>query len=138
MKFSDRKRSGSAVMNLTPLIDCMFLLVIFIMIAARFEPEGGIPVDLPKAKSGEAAKKVNRINLTVTNDGRVFLEKEEVKVEDLERKIIEARTRAGDPEGKEVVLVVNGDKDANHGRVVEALDAATRAKHQKVAIRTRQ
>ncbi len=138
MKFSDRKRSGSAAMNLTPLIDCMFLLVIFIMIAARFEPEGGIPVDLPQAKSGETAKKVDRINLTVTNDGRVFLEQDEVKVEDLERKIIEARTRAGDPEGKEVVLVVNGDKDANHGRVVEALDAAARAKQQKVTIRTRQ
>ena len=136
MKFSNRKRSGSAVINLTPLIDCMFLLVIFIMLIARFEPDGGIPVDLPKSRSGEARSTPARINLTVTSDGRVYIEQEEVPVAELERYIVEARTRAGDPEGTETVLVVYGDKEAHHGTVVEALDAAARAKHQKVTIRT--
>ena len=136
MKFIPRRRSASSIINLTPLIDCMFLLVIFIMIAARFEPESGIPVDLPKARAGEA-RKVESINLTITSDGRVFLERDEVAVEDLERRIVEARTAAGDPDGENIVLVVNGDKDAHHGRVVEALDAAARAKQKKVTIRTR-
>ncbi len=138
MKFTNAKRSNSSIINLTPLIDCMFLLVIFIMVAARFEPDGGIPVDLPTAKTGEAKKVPALINLTVTADGKVYLEKDEVKIEDLERRIVEARTALGDPEGKEVVLVVNGDKDAHHGTVVEALDAAARAKQQKVTIRTKQ
>ncbi len=137
MKFIPRRRANSSVINLTPLIDCMFLLVIFIMIAARFEPDGGIPVDLPKARTGEAHK-VESINLTITSDGRVFLEKDEVAIEDLERRIIEARTAAGDPDGENIVLVVHGDKDAHHGRIVEALDAAARAKQKKVIIRTRQ
>ena len=137
MKFTARKRNPGSVINLTPLIDCMFLLVIFIMIAARFEPEGGIPVDLPTAKAGEA-RKVEAINLTVTADGTIYLEQDEVRVEDLERRIIEARTAAGDPAGDNVVLVVNGDKDAHHGMVVEALDAAARAKQKKVTIRTKQ
>ncbi|MCC8166364.1 MAG: biopolymer transporter ExbD [Planctomycetes bacterium] len=138
MKFAGKRRSGGGVINLTPLIDCMFLLVIFIMLAARFEPEGGIPVDLPSAQAGETPRKVERINLTVTADGRVYIEDEEILVEDIERKIIEYRTAAGDPDGKDIVLVVNGDKEANHGRIVEALDAASRAKQQKVTIRTRQ
>ncbi|MDR1745094.1 MAG: biopolymer transporter ExbD [Planctomycetota bacterium] len=137
MKFNTRTRSGASVVNLTPLIDCMFLLVIFIMIAARFEPEGGIPVDLPKAAAGEA-KKIEAINLTVTADGRVYLEQDEVPVEELEARLIAARTAKGDPEGNEVVLVVHGDKEAPHGAVVAALDAAARAKQQKVTIRTRQ
>lgn len=136
MKFNNRKHSGAAVINLTPLIDCMFLLVIFIMLIARFEPDGGIPVDLPKSSSGEARVLPTRINLTVTSDGRVYMEQEEVPVADLERYIIDARTKAGDPEGKETVLVVYGDKEAHHGTVVEVLDAAARAKHQKVTIRT--
>lgn len=137
MKFNVGRRSGGGVINLTPLIDCMFLLVIFIMLAARFEPEGGIPVDLPQARSGEA-RKVESINLTVTADGRVFLEQEEVPVDDLEARIIAARTERGDPSGDEVVLVVNGDKEAHHGAVVAALDAAARAKQKKVTIRTRE
>lgn len=137
MKFIPRQRSTSSVINLTPLIDCMFLLVIFIMIAARFEPDSGIPVDLPTARTGEP-RKVTAINLTVTADGRVFLEQDEVAVEDLERRIVEARAAAGDPGGENVVLVVHGDKDAHHGRVVEALDAAARAKQKKVTIRTKQ
>lgn len=137
MKFTARKRSAGSAINLTPLIDCMFLLVIFIMIAARFDPDGGIPVDLPTASSGQA-KKSQSINLTVTADGRVFMEQEEVLVEDLEKAIVAARTAAGDPEGNDVVLVVYGDKDAHHGVVVEALDAAARAKQKKVTIRTKQ
>ncbi|MCC8190916.1 MAG: biopolymer transporter ExbD [Planctomycetes bacterium] len=137
MKFVVRKRGAASVVNLTPLIDCMFLLIIFIMLVARFEPDGGIEVDLPTASAGEA-KKVDAINLTVTAEGRVYLEQDEIAIDDLERRLIEARTAAGDPDGTEIVLVVHGDKDAHHGRVVEALDAAARARQRKVTIRTKQ
>lgn len=138
MKFIPRRRSTANVINLTPLIDCMFLLVIFIMIVARFEPDGGIPVDLPKAQTSTGQKPPAFINLTITDDGRIYLEQQEVTVDKLEQGIIDARTAAGDPNGDEVVLVVYGDKDAQHGKVVEALDAAARAKQKKVTIRTRQ
>lgn len=137
MKFLPRKKPSSSMISLTPLIDCMFLLVIFIMLAARFEPEGGIPVDLPQARAKEAPK-VEALNLTVTVDGRIYLEQDEVRIEDLENAIIAARSEAGDPAGDRIVLVIHGDKDAHHGSIVEALDAAARAKQQKVTIRTRQ
>lgn len=138
MKFMARRRATSSVINLTPLIDCMFLLVIFIMIAARFEPDGGIPVDLPTASSGQPKKAPSIINLSVTADGRIFLEQEEVPVEGLDERIVQARIAAGDPEGEDVVLVVHGDRDAHHGAVVQALDAAAKAKQKKVTIRTRE
>lgn len=139
MKFVPRRRGNASVINLTPLIDCMFLLVIFIMIAARFEPDGGIPVDLPKARSGDSERRrPETIDLTVTLDGKYYLGKELVAPEDLERRIVEVRTAAGDPDGERVVLVVYGDKNATHGRVVEALDAAARTKQKLVTIRTRQ
>ncbi|MDR1534704.1 MAG: biopolymer transporter ExbD [Planctomycetota bacterium] len=137
MRFIARRRANAQIVNLTPLIDCMFLLVVFIMIAARFEPEAGIPVDLPRAGSAEA-RPPRSISLTITADGTFYLEKEEVAPEDLERRLIELRSAAGDPGGGDVVLVVNGDRSANHGRVVEALDRAARTGQKKVAIRTRQ
>ncbi len=139
MKFTGRRRANSAILNLTPLIDCMFLLVIFIMIAARFEPDSGIAVDLPAASSGAAREeKPKHISLTVTSEGRVFVDQDEVSMENLGARIVEARTKLGDPEGKDVILVVYGDTNANHGMIVQALDAAARVKQQKVTIRTRQ
>lgn len=138
MKFITKRRNGGPNINLTPLIDCMFLLIVFIMIIARFDTDGGIQVDLPRASSGEAAKAPAFINLTITDDGRIYLEQREVPVDQLEQAIIDARTAAGDPDGNEVVLVVYGDKSAQHGKVVEALDAAARAKQKKVTIRTRE
>ncbi len=137
MKFLPRRKNAASPINMTPLIDCMFLLVIFIMLAARFEPEGGIPVDLPQASAKEAPK-VEALNLTVTSEGRIYLEDTEVQVADLEQAIVKAREEAGDPVGDKIVLVIHGDKEAMHGNVVEALDAAARAKQQKVTIRTRQ
>ena len=137
MKFVPGRRPNPQIVNITPLIDCMFLLVIFIMIAARFEPESGIPVDLPRAGAEEARPRIETLNVTVTADGAVYLEKEEVAPEDLERRLREARAAAGDPGGENVVLVVNGDKSASHGRVVEVLDAAARTGQLKVTIRTR-
>ena len=137
MNFLPRRKPTSSTISLTPLIDCMFLLVIFILLAARFEPEGGIPVDLPQAKAKEAPK-VEALNLTITVDGRIYLEDREVPIDSLEAAIVAARAAAGDPAGERIVLVIHGDKDAHHGSVVEALDAAARAKQQKVTIRTRQ
>ena len=139
MKFMPRRRTNASIINLTPLIDCMFMLVLFILLAARFEPDSGIPVDLPQAQSqSKEAPRLESMNLTVTADGRVYLEDQEVKIEDLETAIIAARTAAGDPSGERTVLIINGDRSAHHGSVVEALDAAARAKQLKVTIRTRQ
>ncbi len=139
MKFTARRRGGASILNLTPLIDCMFLLVIFIMLAARFEPDSGISVDLPSASAGAAREeRPKHISLTVTEDGRIFLDQDEVSADTLGERIVDARTKLGDPEGKDVILVVYGDTNANHGMIVQALDAAARVKQQKVTIRTRQ
>ncbi|MDR1611241.1 MAG: biopolymer transporter ExbD [Planctomycetota bacterium] len=137
MSFLPEKKAGSSAINLTPLIDCMFLLVIFIMIAARFESEGGIPVDLPAASS-KVVPRVETLTLTIAVDGAVFLGDEAVDIADLDAKIAAARTAAGDPDGERIVLVIKGDKDAQHGRIVQALDAATRAGQRRVTIRTRE
>lgn len=139
MKFTARKRSGSAVINLTPLIDCMFLLVIFIMIAARFEPDSGISVDLPTAGTTErkAETKPERITVTVDVDGKVYLGSDEIGSMDvLEQRIADARANAENPAS--LVLEIYGDKISQYGRIVEVMDAAQRAKQQQILIRTTQ
>jgi biopolymer transport protein ExbD len=139
MKFATRKRVNSAVINLTPLIDCMFLLIIFIMIAARFEPDSGIAVDLPMAGSSErrADAKPERFSVTVDIDGKVYLGPDEVaSMDELRRRIAVIREEAANP--ATLVLEIYGDKVSQYGRIVEVMDAAQQAKQQQILIRTTQ
>lgn len=139
MKFSGPKRANSNVINLTPLIDCMFLLIIFIMIAARFEPDSGISVDLPMAGSSEqkAKTKPERFSVTVDVDGKVYLGPDEVaSMDELQRRIAVIREEAENP--ATLVLEIYGDKISQYGRIVEVMDAAQKAKQQQILIRTTQ
>ncbi len=139
MKFTPQKRANSAIINLTPLIDCMFLLIIFIMIAARFEPDTGIAVDLPMAGSSErkAEAKPERFSVTVAVDGRVYLGPDEVaSMDELRRRIEVIREEAENP--ATLVLEIYGDKVSQYGRIVEVMDAAQQAKQQQILIRTKE
>lgn len=139
MKFTAKKRAGSVVINLTPLIDCMFLLIIFIMIAARFEPDAGIAVDLPTAGASRSSEqtKPERIAVTVDVDGTVYLGQDEIASMDvLEQRIADARRDAANPD--RLVLEIYGDRVSQYGRIVEVMDAAQRARQQRILIRTKQ
>ena len=69
-------------MDLTPLIDCVFMLLIFFMVTTVFITSKGLNVDLPKASSAETQPGRN-INLIVEEDGRLELNGEKVSLEDL-------------------------------------------------------
>lgn len=63
-----RKRSmEEAEMDITPMIDCTFLLLIFFLVTSKMKPE--LPVDLPKAKHGAVVVEQSSIILTVAKDG---------------------------------------------------------------------
>ena len=68
--------------DLTPLIDCVFMLLIFFMVTTVFITSKGLNVDLPKASSAETQPGRN-INLIVEEDGRLELNGEKVSLEDL-------------------------------------------------------
>ncbi len=139
MKFTARKRANSSVINLTPLIDCMFLLIIFIMIAARFEPDTGIAVDLPMAgRSEQTAKaKPERFSVTIDVEGRVYLGPDEVaSMDELRRRIGVIREESENP--ATLVMEIYGDRVTQYGRIVEVMDAAQQAKQQQILIRTKE
>lgn len=138
MKFTGRPRRSATAINLTPLIDCMFLLVIFIMIAARFDADNGIDVELPTASQSteRSTKTMKRINLTITREGFVVLDNTPVPPGTLAARIIEARTAGGDPEGKETALVITGDKNAVYEHMVTIMDAAREANQMNFFFKT--
>ena len=118
--------------NLTPLMDVMFLLVIFFAVSTTFRIHPGISVNLPKAKSENTIKQDRSIVAVLTEKGNIFLDGIPVQRKNLLRSL---KTRqAASPA---LVFVLQADEGARHGQVVELMDAAKRVGISKLGIATR-
>ncbi|MBN2712088.1 MAG: biopolymer transporter ExbD [Planctomycetes bacterium] len=130
MNFTNPRKAKGNVINVTSLIDVMFLLVIFVLISARFDPEGGIAVDLPQGKSKEIPE-TRTYELTILYDGTMFLNKKKIKDDtELAEAIKAFRAEAKDP-----VLVIKADKDVSWKRIVVVTDTAKMSGQGKVNFR---
>jgi biopolymer transport protein ExbD len=119
------------VLNVTSLIDVLFLLLIFLMVSSTFVEHPAIELDLPKASTSEPVK-ADSMRLTIPEDGRLILEGEEVQPAALTERLREA-ARAN----PELLLILEADRSADYGRVVEALDAAREAGVKRISAFTR-
>lgn len=126
MRFVRERARRGAIINITSLIDVMFLLVIFVLLSAKFEPEGGIAVDLPKGKSIEVPK-TKTFDLVITHDFRLYLQKEPVEWSNLRQAIEKARSSLEDP-----VLIIRADKTVPWEKIVLATDDAKLAGQTKI------
>jgi len=106
--------------NLTPMIDMVFQLVIFFMLATNFvQIEKEMDVDLPHAESGAVAEELpDEIIVNVMKDGRLLLGGREVDEASLDAALANAAQREPKPP-----VTIRGDKDVNHGRIVSVMDA---------------
>lgn len=127
-------RPGSrrkALINITSLIDVVFLLLLFFVVTSTFLERPGLDLSLPSASSAEAAAR-EEATVVVTQGGGILVEGAPVEEAGLERAIAAAlEGRAS----RRVVLEV--DERVIHGRVVMVMDAARRAGARGLVIATR-
>jgi biopolymer transport protein ExbD len=121
MNFRDRRREEPDV-NLTPLIDVVFLLLIFFMVSTSFNRETEISIDLPQA-SGEILESERKVvEISIDAKGRFFVNREEMvnaRIETLKQALSKA---AG--EEKEPQIILSADRLTPHQAVITAMDAA--------------
>lgn len=121
-----------ARIEIIPMIDTVFFLLVFFMMASlSMAVYRGMPVNLPKAASGQHEVRDNAA-LTVTSGGELFLNKQPVAWEALQDRL--QTLLAGNPE---LTVVINADEGVAHGRVVEAMDAVRGAGVSRMAIAVR-
>ncbi|HUS93052.1 MAG TPA: biopolymer transporter ExbD [Phycisphaerae bacterium] len=129
-----RRRYGCEI-NITPLIDIVFLLIIFAMVVSQFTRLQAENVSLPEARKGRAptTAPAARVVVNVLDDGRMVAYGREHTAESLEALLADAAGRAG-PAG--VSVVIRGDRQAQWARVSAILRAcAARGIEQvKVAV----
>jgi biopolymer transport protein ExbD len=117
--------------NITPLIDIVFLLLIFFMISTTFDNPNSIGVKLPSAQRSAQSEESKDLKLSIKEDGILYLGEEEISYSELDTRF--SKLPKVD-EGRR--LVISADKEAIHGAVVRVMDIAKRNGIDKIAIAT--
>jgi biopolymer transport protein ExbD len=116
-------------LSIAPLIDIVFLLLIFFMVTSHFNLSSGVRIKLPRAAKKLVQQENRRIEILIDASGSTYLYGKKVDMETLRRRLQHLVTR------KDYVnLVLQADQDTRHGTVVEAMDAAKLAGVQTIVI----
>ena len=113
----------SPEVDITPLIDVVFLLLIFFMVSTTFDRESQILVELPQATGEEAKHALEELDITIDAQGIFFVNQREVintEVETLKRAILKAVGNQRD-----IPVIINADAKTPHQAVMTAMDAAS-------------
>lgn len=119
-----RKKTEEASVNLTPLIDVVFLLLIFFMVSTTFTRETQLKLDLPQAASGEQIESsdAQQIELIISASGDIAVNGMALAATSLDSlKTALQRESAGD---NSLPLIITADAQTPHQAVILAMDAA--------------
>jgi len=116
------KRDTELELNITPLIDVVFLLLIFFMVSTTFQRESEITIELPESSGDIAESDKKVIEISIDNQGRYFVNQRQLKTTDIKTLKKAISITRGDT--KEPKLIISADKMTPHQAVVRAMDAA--------------
>ena len=120
--------SSEADINITPLLDIVFIMLIFFVVTTSFVKEAGIEVNRPTAQTAER-KEHTSILIAITPAGEIWIDRRIVDIRSV-RAAIE-RLRAENPEG---TVVIQGDRKAQIGLLVQVMDQVRKAGVSNVSI----
>lgn len=127
-----RKVSESPRVELTPMIDVVFLLLIFFMISTTFIERPGVTIDLPEGGSQQVATEKQEVEVYLTDDGDLYLQREATTLTELNNYLL----GLGAQKTKEMTFLLMADKSARHGWVIEVMEIARRNGFVRLAIAT--
>ena len=122
------KRRSPANIDISPMMDMVFILLIFFIVTSTFTKETGVEVTKPQAQSASEVQKEN-IMIAITREGTVHVNERQIDLGGLQDLL---KQMLGQNPDREIVLVA--DKNSNTGLMVQVIDAANLAGSKKVSI----
>ena len=132
MKFKRHTKleHGLGQIDIAPLIDVIFQLLIFFMLSSSFTFQSGITVKLPKAVTSDIVKDENLI-VTITSENIIYLNGAVITLKEL-------KTRLSEPVSKDRPLLIKADRRASVGRIVDVWDLCRVLGIERINIATNQ
>ncbi len=132
-KFRQARRDdgGGSDIDMSPLIDCVFILLIFFIVTTVFVEETGVTVDKPQAASSSQLEKTS-ILLALTKNGEVVYGGRELGINNV-RALVKRLLQK-----EEIPVIIQADKDAPSGLLVRVIDQAKLGGAAKVSLATSQ
>ncbi len=118
--------------NLTPMIDVVFIMLIFFIVTASFVKESGIDINRPDAATAERKEKGN-ILVAISAEGQIWIDRRQVDPRALRANI--ERMHAENPHG---AVIIQADRESKNKLLVQVMDAARLAGVKSISIATNQ
>lgn len=122
------REEEEASIDMTPMLDIVFIMLIFFIVTTSFVKEAGINVNRPKASQATSTKNAN-IFIGINANGDVWMDKRQVDIERVSANI--ERMLAEQPSD---TVVIQADKEAKHGIVVKVMDQVKAAGIDKISV----
>jgi biopolymer transport protein ExbD len=126
-----RQRRKTAELNIAPLIDMVFILLIFFLVNTSFVDEAGIEVNRPTAATATVQNQAS-ILIAIDKSNRIFMDRREIDPRAVRANV--ERAVAENPEG---TVVVVADKSSNTGVAIEVMDACRMAGGKNITLAAR-
>lgn len=130
MQFIERTRSDIHL-DITPIVDMVFNLLIFFALSLNFIVTPGIKVDLPESVTEEIIREEKEIIIVMKKDNSIFINSTPVS---FDRLLLSLNRYV--KQNKDALVVIQADREVTHGKVVKMMDMAKRAGLVRLAIST--
>ena len=131
-----KKNREEPDLNMTPLIDVVFLLLIFFMVSTSFDRDAELNIELPQASGKTSPTKKFILEISIDNKGRYFVNKKRVKDEKITTLMSAIELTLANH--KDPKLVISADRKTPHEAVIRAMDAASKMGLKNLTFSARQ
>jgi len=128
-----RKPEDEPRIDLTPMVDVVFLLLIFFMISTTFVESPGISIKLPESSAQTVDREPKEIKVYLSREGDIFYRNQKITLDEYKGLLAEHQSDAA-----LTTVLLMADQDSRHGKVVTLMDLARDAGYNKLAIATEQ
>ena len=128
-----KRKSEEIDISIAPLIDIVFLLLIFFMVTSHFDIAAGVRIKLPKvSQKADDADTTKKIILVIDKSGQIFFKGDRVEQKSIKNLINKLVKEEGISK-----MIIQADKDVKHGRVIEIMDISKSAGIKSIIIAAR-
>ena len=139
MNFQRGRRHEEPEINLIPMIDVLLVILIFLMITTTYSKYAGLEINLPTADAQQAQDQPNEINVIVSDQGDVMVNRSTIGARDVGSISLALRraVEGGNP-AKEPVVIISADAKTTHQSVIDVMQAAQQAGLSHISFATQQ